>query len=96
MAKEAVKEFVQKHPEQTKYTEVKNIKQNDKANLELDLGDTADFRSEVDEKQQVEADAKYMLEEESKQEEETAIPKWATYSSPLTQGDSIKKELAQV
>jgi len=36
---------------------------------------------------------KYVLED---QNEDTSIPKWPTYSSPLTQHDQIEKELAQV
>jgi hypothetical protein len=98
MAKKAVQEFVLQHPE-TKYSKIKDNgtdnKQNDKQNLELDLGDSTDFRSTDDDKQeaQTEAEAKYVLED---QNDDTSIPKWPLYSSPLKQLDSVKKELAQV
>lgn len=47
MAKQAVSQFVNTHPETTQFPEIKAIKSHDKANIEL--GETADFRSEINE-----------------------------------------------
>lgn len=57
--------------------------------MELDLGETTDFRSEVNENEKSEPESKFMLEDE----DDTSIPKWPVYNSPLTQFDQIKSEL---
>jgi len=98
MAKQAVSQYVNKHPE-TKFPEIKGEKQTDKANVELDLGDTSDFRSINDLSE--DTDAKYVLSEEPPaqappKKEESALPKWPVYSQPVAQIDHIKSELQQV
>ena len=45
MAKAAVNQYVGQHPDDSKFPELKEIKHSDKSNVELDLGETADFRS---------------------------------------------------
>lgn len=47
------------------YQEIKNIKSNDKANVEIDLGEIADYRSQLNEKQENEPDDKFVLEVQS-------------------------------
>lgn len=54
-----------KHPD-AKFPEIKGIKSNDKANIEIDLGETADFRSQInDMSEEQESEPKYVLSEEA-------------------------------
>ena len=45
MAKQAVSQIVRKHPETTQFPDLNSIKKSDKQNLELELDETADFKS---------------------------------------------------
>lgn len=107
MAKQAVSQYVNKHPEETKFPAIKegDLKKVDKSNVEIDLGETADFRSQINDLSE-EIDDKYVLSEEIPQSLaqaqqkteslEAAIPKWPVYGQPVAQFDALKTEFNQV
>ena len=107
MAKKAVSQYVNNHQKQTKFPEILvNATAIDKTNVELDLGQTADFRSQINDMSEEEGSAEpgYILSEEPVQGQslaqseakETALPKWPMYNQPVQQFEEIKTELASV
>lgn len=79
------------------------MKKSDKTNVEIDIDETADFRSQINDMSE-ENDAKYVLSEDSPQSLaqqktetlESAIPKWPVYNQPVAQYDALKSEFTQV
>jgi hypothetical protein len=77
-----VSQYVESHPE-AMYQEIKNIKSNDKANLEIDLGEIADDKFVLE----VQSPPTNLVQKAKKSETanvDTSIPKWPIYSKPLT------------
>jgi D-alanyl-D-alanine dipeptidase len=92
MAKQAVQSYVSKHPD-SKFPELKGSS-NDKANVEIDLGETADFKSQINDMSEAEdAEPNYVLSvddpankqqlSQKMESADTSIPKWPSYNQPV-------------